>query len=524
MPAKRAKIPILAWPLIALSLLVCVLAFMQESNHYPSLHIQTGTGVDLLYLNQLRNTQGECEITLRQLEQRIQQSCPQCVTQSRQCLNQLPPSQASYFTSAPQAYPAAHLPDGIMVFTSPSAALAQATCEATVNTLQQQKIKSTCYPAESTRPFFRASHSPIDLKQLGFALLALLLAQLVSKFACWLVIRYEHMHAHLSHDTQIGPQKFHTSPTARIGGLSLMISLMVSAALLLALPNHFSDAEFGLLLLAAMPAFLGGLTEDITKKVGVRDRLLLTMLSGLFACLLLNATVRHVEIPGIDSILHWTPFAIAFTAFAVGGVANAINIIDGNNGLAGGFGILVSLAFAVVASLQGDSLLVFANLTMIGGLIGFLVWNWPGGKIFLGDGGAYLLGFWLAEMGILLTVRNPQISVWFPLAVMAYPVFETLFSIYRRKIKTKNSISEPDSQHLHQLLYKCLCASNHPFVSTAEKTTLNSRVAPRILACAGLFMMLGVIFSKQASLLQLVFLMFCLSYYVAYRYLDREVP
>ena len=66
-------------------------------------------------------------------------------------------------------------------------------------------------------------------------------------------------------------------------------------------------------------------------------------------------------------------------------------------------------------------------------MLGFFVWNFPAGLIFLGDGGAYFLGFYLAELAILLLHRNPEVSPMFPLLLCIYPVFETLFSIYRRK-------------------------------------------------------------------------------------------
>jgi UDP-N-acetylmuramyl pentapeptide phosphotransferase/UDP-N-acetylglucosamine-1-phosphate transferase len=63
-----------------------------------------------------------------------------------------------------------------------------------------------------------------------------------------------------------------------------------------------------------------------------------------------------------------------------------------------------------------------------------LIWNYPRGKIFLGDGGAYLLGFWLAELSVLLVVRHPEVSPWFPMLLLVYPIFETLFSMYRSKV------------------------------------------------------------------------------------------
>jgi UDP-N-acetylmuramyl pentapeptide phosphotransferase/UDP-N-acetylglucosamine-1-phosphate transferase len=86
-----------------------------------------------------------------------------------------------------------------------------------------------------------------------------------------------------------------------------------------------------------------------------------------------------------------------------------------------------------VAFQVGDTADRALALAGIGAVLGFFLWNFPAGLIFLGDGGAYFLGFYVAEVSILLLVRNPEVSPLFPLLVCIYPVFETLFSIYRRR-------------------------------------------------------------------------------------------
>ena len=82
------------------------------------------------------------------------------------------------------------------------------------------------------------------------------------------------------------------------------------------------------------------------------------------------------------------------------------------------------------------------------------------GKIFLGDSGAYIIGFLLAILSILTVKRNPEISPWFPIAVLAYPIFETLFSIYRRKFIQKKSPLKNDGLHLHTLIYRRITKGN----------------------------------------------------------------
>jgi UDP-N-acetylmuramyl pentapeptide phosphotransferase/UDP-N-acetylglucosamine-1-phosphate transferase len=90
----------------------------------------------------------------------------------------------------------------------------------------------------------------------------------------------------------------------------------------------------------------------------------------------------------------------------------------------------------------------------IGAVLGFFVWNFPWGKIFLGDGGAYLLGFLAGLNGVLLVKNHPEVSAWFPLLLLIYPIWEVIFSILRRKFIQNKYPFEPDAIHLHTLIYR----------------------------------------------------------------------
>jgi UDP-N-acetylmuramyl pentapeptide phosphotransferase/UDP-N-acetylglucosamine-1-phosphate transferase len=337
-------------------------------------------------------------------------------------------------------------------------------------------------------------------------------------------VRYEALHANWSYDpVKIGPQKFHAAPTPRIGGLGVMAGLFVAGAALLAIEQGASGEQFGYLLFASLPAFLGGITEDVTKNVGVSVRLALTMLAAACGVWLLGAVIPRLDVPGFDSLLLWTPFAIAFTIFAVGGVANAINIIDGYNGLAGGHAVIVLAAMAFVSAQVGDSFLFTAALAMIGALLGFLVWNYPRGKIFLGDGGAYLLGFWMAELSVLLVARHPEVSPWFPMLLLVFPIWETLFSMYRRKIVLGLSPGQPDRSHMHQVIYTYLQKNTAGTDDPVQMTRRNSGVAPYCwlmsLCCA----IPAIFFWRETSRLVIASLIFCAAYVLLYRRLSRSI-
>jgi len=188
----------------------------------------------------------------------------------------------------------------------------------------------------------------------------------------------------------------------------------------------------------------------------VRTRLLATAASGVLAFFLLGAQLREVQMPGLDWLMGFTGFSLFFTVLGVAGVANAVNIIDGFNGLASMCVLLMLAGLVYVAFDVGDRAIAWLALAGIGAVLGFFVWNFPAGLVFLGDGGAYFLGFYLAELAILLLHRNPGVSPMFPLLLCMYPVFETLFSIYRKKLLRGMSPGLPDGVHLHMLVFKRL--------------------------------------------------------------------
>jgi UDP-N-acetylmuramyl pentapeptide phosphotransferase/UDP-N-acetylglucosamine-1-phosphate transferase len=284
----------------------------------------------------------------------------------------------------------------------------------------------------------------------------LILSFLASLFVTLAVVRSAARHGHRSADHDLsGPQKFHTAPVPRIGGFGIFASML--ACLVMAQVAGQADAPMlALLLLCSLPAFLSGLAEDLTKTMSPRRRLIFTAVSAALAIWLLDAVLHRTDIPGVDALMVLSPFAIALTIFVVTGVANAINIIDGFNGLASMCVLMMILALGYVAFQVGDTFVFTASLITAGAVLGFFVWNFPAGLIFLGDGGAYLLGFLLGELSVLLLHRNPAVSPIFPLLLCAYPIFETIFTMYRRKVVRGVATAAPDGIHLHTLIHRRL--------------------------------------------------------------------
>lgn len=347
----------------------------------------------------------------------------------------------------------------------------------------------------------------------------LLAGFVVSLSVAGLLIRFERLHAGLSHDHQAsGPQKFHARPTPRIGGVPVAIGSCCAVALAIglgALQKEFALA-FGI---ALLPAFCSGLLEDVTKRIGPDIRLWASFLSALLAVLFFDAVVDRCGIPGLDTLLGWYPLALIFTMVGIGGVAHAVNIIDGYNGLASMVTCMMLAALGFVAWQVGDTSLALIAAALAGSTLGFLRWNFPSGRMFAGDGGAYAWGVSVAILSVLLIARNPQVSPWFPMAVLVYPVFETLFTIYRRKLKQAAAAGLPDARHLHQMVYRRLLFRGVRFDDRCPdlQTIRNASTSPFLWLLASCSIVPATLFWDQTPALIGITATFCVLYVWVYR-------
>ena len=305
-------------------------------------------------------------------------------------------------------------------------------------------------------------------------MISLLTAFFTSLVTTLFIIRFNHLHSHLSADSDLsGPQKFHQTIVPRIGGISIALGLFL--ALLLRFKN-FPDAHIEIMLLfCAIPTFAIGLSEDLTRKVSVRHRLFFTALSSALVVFLLGAQITRLDTPILDLAFTAPLVGAIFTVFAITGLANAYNIIDGFHGLSSMVGIITLLAIAYLGFVVADPTIIYLSLIMASAILGFFIWNYPRGMIFLGDGGAYLIGFWVAAISILLVNRHQEISPWFALLINGYPIVETLFTIYRRRIHQGKSPGQPDGIHFHTLLYRRILMNSH---QDKNWFSANSKTAP----------------------------------------------
>lgn len=355
---------------------------------------------------------------------------------------------------------------------------------------------------------------------IGFSLLIFATSCLAGALTIHMASRFG-----LGGDETDGVQKFHSHWVPRLGGIPIVLAACCGFVLACCTVN-LEAALTVKLLSCSLPAFGVGLLEDVTRKAGVGVRLLITMLAAALGFFLLDAKLIRLDLPLIDTLLAASPlFAMALTMIAAAGVAHAVNIIDGYNGLSGFFVLIVMCALSFVAYRVGDSSIAWFALVLAAAVAGFLYWNFPYGKIFMGDAGAYLLGFLIAELSMMLVFRNPGVSPWFPLVLMIYPVWETLFSMYRRASHGFAHMGQPDALHLHQLIYRRLVKRYGRNADAHSRLMRNSFTSMYLWVLAILCAIPAALFYDQTSVLMLFAALFAISYVALYkRIIQFSIP
>ena len=298
-------------------------------------------------------------------------------------------------------------------------------------------------------------------------------------------------------------------------GLGLLSAFLSPLRDLFINPRSFSP--LALVALSAVPVFLIGLAEDLTKRVSVKNRLIVVFTSGLLMAYFMEIDSFRLDFPIVDWIMIYPVAAILFLAFASSGLSNAYNIIDGFHGLASMVAIISATAILYIAFKVQDQLVISLSFAIIGSVIGFFFWNYPKGLIFLGDGGAYFIGFLIATGSILLVERNPAVSPWFALLVNAYPTIETLFTIWRRlnrKGQEGGGIGLPDGLHLHSLIYRRVMRRiNH---DGKPNQLCNAKTSPYLWVLSSFGVVPAMIWWESTGVLMLITFLYVSFYLFAY--------
>lgn len=328
-----------------------------------------------------------------------------------------------------------------------------------------------------------------------------LIGFVVSLGVCFgIIVLSSRLHFFVDSATSDKPQRFHTDNTSRAGGLGIFVACVCACIIFFGFDKPILGLLFGSFII-----FSSGLAEDFSSALSPKIRLLLQCFGAFLACY-----TMHTYISDLSLGFHFPYVAgMLFSIFALVGVTNATNIIDGFNGLASGVCLLIFIAIAIVAYQVRDWDIFQIAVLTTAAILGFFVLNFPYGKIFLGDGGAYFLGFLAGFLLVSLTQNASNgVSAWFGLSLMVYPVWEVLFSIFRRK-RQKAHAMQPDSLHLHTLIFAHLSKRKVAFA--------NAKTSLLIIACITPFMLASILCYQHTLALIALSLSFIVIYTIAYR-------
>jgi UDP-N-acetylmuramyl pentapeptide phosphotransferase/UDP-N-acetylglucosamine-1-phosphate transferase len=361
-------------------------------------------------------------------------------------------------------------------------------------------------------------------------LFVLLLCCAITFIATALLIRYGREHAHSYGASR--PQRFHVGHVPRLGGVAMLVGCTAGWAWMvlsewLQVPNLIRlDWRTALTIWAVtLIPVAGGILEDITQRLRASFRLLLTVIAAVLAVAALGLAVPRLGVPGLDAWWAAYPWlGIALAIVAISGLPHAFNLIDGYNGLAGIVAMICCFATAYVSLQVGDRQLAAVVLVLAGSTAGFLIWNYPRGLIFAGDGGAYLWGMVISICSVLLVLRHPLVSPWFPALLLIYPVWETLFSVYRKAARGY-SPGVADALHIHQLIYRRIVRGVFHDDEARRMLMRNNRTSPYLWGFALLTVVPAVLFWNNTLILMAFCVLFMVSYAYAYTSIIRfKVP
>jgi UDP-N-acetylmuramyl pentapeptide phosphotransferase/UDP-N-acetylglucosamine-1-phosphate transferase len=302
-------------------------------------------------------------------------------------------------------------------------------------------------------------------------------------------------------------QSVHTTATPRVGGLAIAVGILSGALL-------SGNDTFSALLWSVLPIFVVGLLEDLGPDTPPSLRLGVASLSAVLAIYVLGIYIHRLDFAAGDWLLGIPLVAMVFSMFASAGMTHAMNLVDGLNGLSSAVVIIIMSAFGYLAWSYGHSDLLFMSLTICVAFFGFMCVNFPHGKIFLGDAGAYSVGHLIAWNAILLLNREPEVSAWGILLIVLWPVLDTIFALVRRFVNGY-SVATPDRMHYHHVLMRIVLIATPQSVDITKANPIGSVITWPLIALPSLLGVLLIDHHMKSALGVVLFtFLYILTYHI----------
>lgn len=259
-------------------------------------------------------------------------------------------------------------------------------------------------------------------------------------------------------------RKVHTQVMPRMGGVAFYLSFMLTATLFI-----HPDRQINAIFIGAFIVFISGVIDDMYN-LSARYKLLFQIVGASIVVFYGNISLDTMHLP-FSVTLNFGLVGYFLAVIWIIGITNAINLIDGLDGLSTGVSAIVLTTFAILSSFEGRYDIMMLSIMLAGSCFGFLPYNFHPAKIFAGDAGALFLGFMIGSLSLLGFKSSVLITLGTPLLILIVPIMDTLIAIIRRTLQNKK-ITDPDREHLHHTLFYKLNLSHRASVIVIYLTTI----------------------------------------------------
>ena len=304
-------------------------------------------------------------------------------------------------------------------------------------------------------------------------------------------------------------QRLHQDEVPRIAGLIMYIFLTIVA--FFSIESHYLNV----ILISALPIVLIGSKEDLFHNTSPKLRLIMMTISAGLFIFMLPTNLPEIDFPVINQIISIGFMKELFFMFCILVIINGNNFIDGVNGNLAFTNIIQLISLALLASMLGDIVIAQLSFVLLIPLIIFALFNFPFGKIFCGDAGAYFYGFAISASVIYLFGTYDDLLSWNAILILIYPSIELLFSFIRKKFFENKSAFTADAKHLHSLIFRYINKQN-------SRCNNNSLVIFYLLPFIAAPLLTYLIHEDIFSILFVVFVLFA-TYIIMYVYLLNKL-
>ena len=256
-------------------------------------------------------------------------------------------------------------------------------------------------------------------------------------------------------------RKVHNKPIPRLGGVAIWSCTVLAFIIFGSLNSDYvyGNCFFGIFAGGSI-IFLLGLFDDLYD-LSPDFKLFIQIIAALVA-FILGVRIEFISNPFGEAVILGA-FSLPITILWLVGITNAVNFIDGLDGLAGGVITISAVTLGVIAICANQPESAFIAALLAGSMMGFLLFNFHPAKIFMGDSGALFSGFVLASLSVVGVMKSVTISVLLPILIFGVPIIDMLFSVFRRLLKGLNPMNA-DNNHIHHKLLKAGLSQNRSVV------------------------------------------------------------